>query len=962
MKARTHRQLALVLLAGLVVFIIGPASIGRGVRAAPVGTTVSRWQTSQAGDRLTSKASLTFTTDDTSNLPTIQITPTRYYQAIDGFGGTFNEAGYVVLSTLSTTAQSAVLTQLFDPNSGAGFTLTRVPLGGDDFSCTDLNNTCPEYTDDDIGSGTDFNMTQFSISRDQLRLIPFVLAAKAHGTFRIFASPWSSPAWMKTNGSLDNGGSVIAPSTNPSYYSANALYFQKYVQALGQHGVPIDFVSVQNEPQNSANYMSTIWASSDMATFVANYLGPQFANNSVGARIRIYEHNRDTWQYPKQVLDNTATAPYVAGVDFHDYECTFGQTYCMPDNVGLFNDSHPGYSVWMGEHTDVGVPNPSDYLNGEKWGNWITNDMNSGMGGYVYWNLILDSAGGPVEVPKSSYQDPLVDIDTSTGTVYYMPRFWYLAQFSKFVRPGAYRIGADGAQLYDGLNFTAFKNADGSEVVVVVNSNSTATQVKIREDGNVIEPTLDAHSINTFKWTAPVNTFHVIAGGSTGWNSIASDPYGPDAYYTGGGTATNIHSIAGTADAPLYQPERNGNFSYAFPVPNGRYQVALKFSENYWNCSNCRLFNVSVQGNQVLTNFDIYAAAGGQYKALDKIFVANITGGYANLQFTGVTDKAKVDAIAITPLPTEGSAFKTMIGPGYVLAENYNTGGAGYAYQFAQSGGTDFSYRSDAINLQKCSNDPECGDDLSWLSTGDWVNYTVNDVSVGGNYDIDFRVASSNAGGQMSLDVDGVNLVPTTSVPNTHGSQSWTDVLAYGVNLSPGVHTFKFHVVTGGFSFLDFFLKKVTRLDVLPTTVEAEWYAGGGEGLGYHDTTSGNSFTTPYPGYYRPEDVDLEISSTHGYDDGNTANGEWLRYDVWLPSSKTVTVTFAVASIYTSGQFRLDLDTQGHTVGSTLSVPNTGGWQNWQTVSESVTLPSGNHILYWHIVSGGFNFNYMTFS
>jgi glucosylceramidase len=961
MQTHTRRLFALLVLSATVMFILGLGMGGGSVRAAPIGTTVNRWQTSQAGDRLTAKANLTFAADDTSSLPAIQITPTRYYQAIDGFGGTFNEAGYVVLSTLSASAQSALLTQLFDPNSGAGFTLTRVPMGGDDFSCTDLNNTCPEYTYDDLGSGTDFNLNQFSISRDTQRLVPYITAAKSHGSFRIFASPWSAPAWMKTNNSLHNGGSVISPSTNPAYYSAYALYFQKYVQAYAQQSIPIDFVSVQNEPQNAANYMSTSWASSDMATFVGSYLGPQFANNAVGARIRVYEHNRDTWQYPKQVLDNTATAPYVAGVDFHDYECTFGQTYCTADNVGLFNASHPGYSVWMGEHTDVGAPNPSDYLNGEKWGNWIVNDMNAGMGGYVYWNLILAQNGGPVEVPQSSYQDPLVDVNTSTGTVNYMPRFWYLGQFSKFVKPGAYRIGADGAQLYDGLNFTAFKNPDGSEAVVVVNSNGSSTQVKIREDGNVIEPTLDAHSVNTFKWSAPVNTYHVISGGSKGWNSIASDQYGPDAHFTGGGTATNVHSISGTADAPLYQPERNGNFSYAFPVPNGRFQVTLKFSENYWNCSNCRLFNVSVQGNQVLTNFDIYATAGGQYKALDKSYVANVTNGSLSLQFTTTKDNAKVDAIAISPLPAEGSAFKTIVGPGYVLAQDYNSGGSGYAYQFATSNGSDFSYRTDAINLERCSNDSPCGDDLGWLSTGDWVNYTVS-VAVGSNYDIDFRVASPNTSGRLSLDVDGVNIVGSTSIPNTGGWQTWADVWASGVNLSPGMHTFKFHVVAGGFNLHYFFLKKTTRLDVLPITDEAEWYAGGGEGQGYHSLTTGNFFTNPYPGYYRPEDVSLEISSTHGYDIGDTQNGEWTRYDVWSPSQRSYTVTFAVASQFTTGQVRLDLDSVGSTIGSTLSVPNTGGWETWQTISETVTLPAGTHALYVYIVNGGFNLNYVTFS
>lgn len=966
MSKRTRaRVLPGLAVAGMMV--LGSFTTVKAATAAPSGTTVSRWETDEAGDRLTQLSNLTFYPDDGANLPTIQVDPNRYYQAIDGFGGTFNEAGWDVLQTLSTSEQDAVLKELFDPVSGAGFTLTRVPIGGDDFSCTDLNNTCPEYTDDDISSGTDFNMSQFSLSRDLQRLIPYVKAAQAYGNFQIVASPWSAPAWMKTNGSLDGGGSVIPPSTDPRYYTAYALYFKDWVQAWAQQDVNVNYVSVQNEPQNAANYASTLWTSSEMADFVANYLGPEFASNGVTARIRIYDHNRDTWQYPTQVLSDSSTLPYVAGVDFHDYECIFGEDYCMAPNIGLFHDADPGYSAWMTELTDVGAPDPTDYLDGEKWGNWIINDMNAGMGAFIYWNMVLDQNGGPVEVPQSSYQSPLVDVDTSTGTVNYMPRFWYLAQFSKFVRPGAYRIGADGAQSGDGLNFTAFKNPDGSEVFVIVNSNDSAVQVKIREGGNVIEPTLDAHSINTFEWNAPVNSYHIIAGSTGSWESAAGDMYSADAYYSGGGTAVNVEPIGGTPDAPLYQSERNGNFSYSFPVPDGPYQVTLKFSENYWNCSGCREFDVSLQGNTVLSDFDIYAAAGGEYKAIDESFVADVTNGAVDLVFTSVIDKAKVDAIAITPLPTAGSAFtdsslpEGTIAPGYVMAENYNTGGSGYAYQFAYSGGSDFSYRPDAINLEQCSNDSHCGDDLGWLSSGDWVNYTV-DVVTGSNYDVDFRVASPNTGGQLSLDMDGVNIVPTTSVPDTGGWQDWTDVWAYGVDLAPGVHTFTFHVVTGGFNLLYFQLKKVTRLDVLPTTVDAVWYAGGGQGVGYSSSTSGDYFTNPYPGYLRADDVGIEISSMNSFDIGDINNGNWLRYDVWSPSSTTYTVSFAVASIYTSGQLRLDLDTVGNTIGSVLSVPDTGGWETWQTVSESVTVPSGTHALYVYFPSGGFNFNNLTFS
>lgn len=949
--ASRRATIGLIAVLAASLSLTGRPAVRSGL-AAPVGTTVQVWQTSQAGDRLTAKANLTFAADNGANLPTIEVNPTRYHQPIEGFGATFNEAGWYVMSGLSANARNAVMQQMFDPNIGAGFSLTRAPMGSDDFSLT-------EFTYDDLPSGTDFNMTQFSINPDLPYLIPYIQAAQQYGSFRIFGSPWTAPAWMKDNNALTNGGTVYPSSTDPRYYQALALYFEKYVQAYAAQGITVDSVNIQNEPQNPARFQSTLWTSAQQADFVANYLGPRFEASGIRTRIRIYEHNRDTWQYPKEVLDNAATAPYVAGVNFHNYECTFGPTYCMPGNLSLFNYSHPGYSLWMSEHTDVDVPNPADYLNGEKWGREIITDMRYGIGGWIYWNMVLDQNGGPVH-PMSAAQDPLIMVNTATGQVHYLSKFWYLAHFARFVRPGAYRIGADGGQDFDGLSFVAFKNADGSEVVQVINASASSVQVKIRERGNIITPTLDAHSINTFKWSAPVNSYHVIAGGTDTWYAAAGDRFGPDAYYTGGTAGATAHIIGNTADDPLYQPERTGNFSYQFPVPSGRYQVTLGFAENTWNCGGCRTFNVSLEGAAVLSNFDIWSAAGGQYLAMNKSFTANVSDGNLEIQFTAVTGQAKVDFVAVTPLPDEGGVFTYSFTPGYVYAQDYNTGGEGYAYHFAVHSGSAFGYRTDAINLQSCT-DQGCGYNLSWLSNGDWINYTV-DVTASGRYDLDFRLASTVTDGQFSLDMDGVNIVPPTSVPRTGRAQAWTTVTVPGVHLTRGTHTFRFNVIAGGFNWRYMFFNKIHSLDTRPVKILAVWYAGGGEGKGYHETTPGSFFTSPYPGHYRPEAVDIEHSSENDWDVGSIANGEWLRYDYSLAAPATVTVTFRVATEWTGGRLHLALDgtTKQKTIGTVLNVPSTGGWQAWQDISETVTLPAGQHALYVVIDNGGFNLNAFT--
>lgn len=966
---RHHHLARLAAVATSALVVTGALTV-----TAPPATaagTVHHWQTSAAGDRLTAKADLTFATS--TSAPTIEIDPTRYYQAIDGFGGAFNEAGWAALTTaaVSPAQRSAVIEALFDPVNGAGFTLTRTPMGSNDFALT-------HYSYSDLPSGTDFPLNGFSIAHDEQYLIPYIQAAQAEGDFRIMASPWTAPAWMKTNNSLVGGGSVIAPSVDARYYQAYALYFAKYVEAYAGYGIAVDDVSIQNEPQNPALFESTLFTPQQMADFVADYLGPAFDARDVGARIRIYEHNQDTWTYPVQVLADSGVLPYVAGVNFHPYECDFGQQYCAAPNLDLFAQAAPGYSTWQSEHTDLDVPDPSDYAGDARWARLIVDAMTHGQSGYLYWNMVLDEDGGPVS-DLSDSQEPLVVVDSSgsTAVVSYMPKYYHLAHFSKFVRPGAYRIGATGGATGDQLSYVAFKNPDGTEVLVVVNSASSSRQLTVGEQGQAFTATVAANSTSTFTWSGAVNTYHVIAGSTDSWNAVNADHYGPDAHFSGGTAPVNTTpGISGTADDPLYQSERYGSsFGYAFPVPNGRYRVGLKFSENYWTASGQRVFDVAAEGSVRLDDLDLYAAAGARYAAVDRSFDVDVGDGTLDLTFTSSVDNAKVGAISVTPLPSVGTqhastvtagvpaGFSTGSGtlPGLVFAQDYNEGGEGHGYHFGTAGGTATTYRSDATHLETCSNDTYCGQNVGWLADGDYLNFTTT-VNASGNYDVRVRVADPNSGGQFAIDLDGRPWIGTQNVPVTGGYQQWATVTVPGVDLSLGVHTLTFRVVTGGFNlhYLDFV--KVHRLDATPVSIEAEVYGGGGEGVGSHDVTAGNSFTSPYRGYLRGGDTDLEISSTGNFDVGNTEDGEWLRYDVYSPTARSYTVTLSVASTFTSGRVRIDLNTIGNTIGSTLAVPNTGGWQSWSTVSRTVSLPQGTSSLYLYIEAGGFNLDKLTLS
>lgn len=214
------RRVARVVAGTMAAVGLVSTSLVLAVAPANAAPTVQNWQTSQAGDRLTQKTALSFAVD--SSAPDILVDPTRQYQAIDGFGGAFNESGWIVLNRSNVTAaqRDGVLEQLFDPTTGAGFSLTRTAMGSNDFSPT-------HYSYSDLASGTDFAQTGFSVAHDEATLIPYIQAAQSHGSFRIMASPWTAPAWMKDNNSLIGGGSLITPAVDPRYYQAYATYFTK---------------------------------------------------------------------------------------------------------------------------------------------------------------------------------------------------------------------------------------------------------------------------------------------------------------------------------------------------------------------------------------------------------------------------------------------------------------------------------------------------------------------------------------------------------------------------------------------------------------------------------------------------------------------------------------------------------------------------------------------------------------
>jgi carbohydrate binding protein with CBM6 domain len=303
--------------------------------------------------------------------------------------------------------------------------------------------------------------------------------------------------------------------------------------------------------------------------------------------------------------------------------------------------------------------------------------------------------------------------------------------------------------------------------------------------------------------------------------------------------------------------------------------------------------------------------------------------------------QATRSADAVTSTPYTGTAPAI---PGIIQAANFDDGGEGVAYHDTTSGNTGGAYRQTDVDIEPST---DGGYDVGWVAAGEWLNYSVA-VLTAGTYTVTFRVASAGGGGAFHLEMNGANVTGTVSVPDTGGWQSWQSV-ARIVTLSAGAQTARLVMdtaagrknVVGNIASMRFDAQSASASTpysgtpaAVPGTIQAENFDRGGEGVGYHDTTSGNT-----GGAYRPTNVDIEPSSSGGYNVGWAVAGEWLNYTVNVSAGGTYNAGFRVASSGQGGTFHLEVN--GANVTGPVGVPDTGGWQIWQTVNRTVTLNAG---------------------
>ena len=450
------------------------------------GSSVAVYTTAdQTAHRLSATDTLTFKKmgQPLETQVCVFVDPSKRAQTILGIGGALTDSSAEVFAKLAPDKQREVLDAYYDRNKGIGYTLGRTNIHSCDFSSA-------SYTYVDEG---DKALKSFSVAHDRQFRIPFIkqCIATAGGKLTLFASPWSPPAFMKTNGEMLHGGKL-----KPELRQAWANYYTKFIKAYEKEGIPIWGISVQNEPMATQTWESCVYSAEDERDFLKNFLGPTMKREGLGDRkIIAWDHNRDLiWQRVSTILSDPAAAKYVWGIGFHWYEPWSGGEMLF-DNVRLVHETYPDKKLLFTEGT-VDTFKPAEigsWRLGEYYGRSMINDFNDGAVGWTDWNVLLDEQGGPNHVGNFCFAP--IHADTKTGALTYTNSYYYIGHFSKFVHPGARRIACSPSR--SALLATAFVNPDGKVAVVVMNKGDAKVTYNLWVNGNAAEVNSLPHSIQT---------------------------------------------------------------------------------------------------------------------------------------------------------------------------------------------------------------------------------------------------------------------------------------------------------------------------------------------------------------------------------------------------------------------------------------------------------------------------------
>ncbi len=467
-------------------FLLGFAGVGQAQSGANTahGAPVQTWVTlTDQSQLLALQAGNSFAAGSAVLPLNIAVNPARRYQEIVGFGANITDASaWLIQNRMSASQRESLLQDLFGKAPGIGLSFTRLTIGASDFSLQ-------HYSLDDVPLGqTDYPLARFSIDPMRSDVLPVLKRAQAiNPKLRVMASPWSAPAWMKSNDSLMKG------TLRPEAYAAFAGYLEKFVNAMEAEGVPMFALTLQNEPHfEPLDYPGMRLEPSMRARLIAENLGPLLARRAKPVRILDWDHNWDEAQAPLQVLADPKARPYVAGVAWH---CYAGDVAAQT----LVHDAYPDKETYFTECSGGDwKPHWQETL---PWymRNLIIGTTRGWAKGVLLWNIALDENHGPHRGGCNDCRG-VVTINSVTGAVTRNFDYYALAHISRFVRPGAFRI--ESSTGLDGVQTVAFQNPDDNSIALIaVNSAAAERRFTVTSAGQSFEHSMPAASVATFVWT-----------------------------------------------------------------------------------------------------------------------------------------------------------------------------------------------------------------------------------------------------------------------------------------------------------------------------------------------------------------------------------------------------------------------------------------------------------------------------
>lgn len=394
---------------------------------------------------------------------TINLYPEETDQTFIGFGGAITDAAGYVYSLMNAGQKETFLSTYFSKDE-LNYSVVRIHLDSCDFSLEHFEA---------MSNPLDLEMTSFSLERPLKYIEPLLkdVLKMSSNNIEIMVSPWSPPAFMKSNGERNNGGSLL-----PEYHQFWADYLCRYILVLRKRGYLVNSMTIQNEPKATQKWDSCVYSASEEKSFMRDYLYPTFLRNNLSdVGIFIWDHNKErVYERAVEMIDEE-TSKMVKGIAFHWYSGDHFEALKLvhkrfPDKILALSEACIEYYRYSS----------TDYLaNAQKYAHDIIGNLNAGMQLFYDWNILLDEIGGPNHV--NNYCDAPFLYDTQNKEL--MPRntLAYIWHFSHFIQPGATRF--EVSRFTDKIEATGFVNPDGSLAVVMLNRTEETFEVVLRING-----------------------------------------------------------------------------------------------------------------------------------------------------------------------------------------------------------------------------------------------------------------------------------------------------------------------------------------------------------------------------------------------------------------------------------------------------------------------------------------------